>query len=75
MEAIIADFGTRGLVLRAVMLDRLGRTVWQQTPGETMTVLGELEETAELAHLAGGQVTPLTKAQIAELQIHFNVHW
>lgn len=75
VEATIADFGKRGLTLRAVMLDRLGPTVWHRTPGEAMAVLEELEETARLVHLAGGRVTPLTDAQMAELRIAFGASW
>ncbi len=75
VEATIADFGRRGLVLRAVMLDRLGPNVWHQTPGEAMGLLEELEETAKLVHLAGGQVAPLAPPQIEELRTTFGASW
>ncbi|MDI3383625.1 aldolase [Xenophilus aerolatus] len=75
VEAAIADFGQRGLVLRAVMLDRLGPTVWHRSPGEAAAVLEELEETAKLLHLARGQVTSLTDPQIAELRAAFGASW
>ena len=75
VEATIADFGRRGLVLRAVMLDRLGPNVWHRTPAEAMGVLEELEETAKLVHLATGQVAPLTGEQIGELRTVSGASW
>jgi ribulose-5-phosphate 4-epimerase/fuculose-1-phosphate aldolase len=75
VEAAMADFGARGLVLRAVMLDRLGPVVWHQSPGEAMALLEELEETARLMHLAGGSVTPLDAEQIEGLRTAFGASW
>ena len=61
--------------LRAVMLARLGPNVWHQTPALAMAVLEELEETARLALLTRGQASPLSSAQIAELQDTFGARW
>ena len=55
-----------GLHLRAVMLARLGPSVWRDTPAAAMAVLEEVEETARLWLLA--RPTPLDEAQLAEPQ-------
>ena len=62
-----------GVPLRAVMLDRLGPTVWHRSPTEASAVLEELEETARLWLLA--RPAPLTDAQIDELRQHLGAGW
>ncbi len=62
-----------GTPVRAVMLERLGPTVWHRTPAEASAVLEELEETARLWLLS--RPAPLTGAQIAELRHHFGAVW
>jgi ribulose-5-phosphate 4-epimerase/fuculose-1-phosphate aldolase len=66
---------SRGLQLRAVMLDRLGPNVWHRTPSEAMAVLEELEETAHLHLLTQGRSTPLDEAQIQALREQFGATW
>lgn len=61
--------------LRAVMLERLGPTVWHDSPSAAMALLEELEETARLWLLGARDITPLTEAQIDELRTHFNAPW
>ena len=65
----------RGVMLRAVMLARLGPNVWADTPAAAAAALEELEETARLAMLDGGLATPLEPAQIAELKQVFGAQW
>ena len=62
-----------GTPIRAVMLDRLGPTVWQRSPAVASAVLEELEETARLWLMA--RPAPLTADQIAELRQHFGARW
>jgi ribulose-5-phosphate 4-epimerase/fuculose-1-phosphate aldolase len=62
-----------GTPIRAVMLDRLGPTVWHRNPAEASAVLEELEETAKVWLLARAE--PLSDAQIAELRQHFGALW
>ncbi len=59
--------------IRAVMLERLGPTVWHASPGEASAVLEEMEETARLSLLT--RATPLGSAQIDELRQHFGASW
>lgn len=61
--------------LHAVMLDRLGPTVWHDSPGRAMALLEELEETARLWLLTNRRPEPLTASQIAELQARFPTLW
>ncbi|MCM2252264.1 MAG: aldolase [Ramlibacter sp.] len=72
---LIAHYGASGRPIRAVMLQRLGPNVWHDTPGATMAVLEELEETARLALSAAGACEPLTEAQIDELRRAFGARW
>lgn len=65
----------RGVPLRAVMLDRLGPNVWQQSPAAAMAVLEELEETARLWLLCQPRPEPLGAAQLDELRRHFGACW
>lgn len=61
--------------LHAVMLERLGPTVWHGSPASAMALLEELEETARLWLLSDRRATPLTESKIAELQARFNTLW
>ena len=65
----------RGTPLRAVMLERLGPTVWNESPAAAMATLEELEETARLWLLTGKKPAPLSDAQIDELRSAFGVAW
>ena len=76
----IADYGTRGTPIRAVMLARLGPNVWHDSPMQAMATLEELEETARLAILQqAGSSQPvcaaLSGAQIEELRQTFGARW
>ncbi|QEI09506.1 aldolase [Pigmentiphaga aceris] len=62
-----------GTPIRAVMLDRLGPNVWQDTPAAAMATLEELEETARLWLLT--QPAPLSESQIDELRSTFGARW
>ncbi|HUR88696.1 MAG TPA: aldolase [Ramlibacter sp.] len=64
-----------GAPIRAVMLSRLGPTVWHETPAQAMAVLEELEETAKLWRTADPKPLPLTAAQIEELRQAFGCSW
>ena len=63
----------RGATIRAVMLARLGPTVWHQTPAGAMATLEELEETARLWLLS--RAGPLGAQQIDELRENFGARW
>ena len=65
----------RGAPIRAVMLARLGPTVWHETPAAAMAVLEELEETARLWLDAAPKHGPLSDGQIEELRRHFGARW
>ena len=71
----IAGYAQRGVLLRAVMLARLGPNVWADSPAAAAAALEELEETARRAVLDGGQAAPLDAAQIAELKQVFGAQW
>jgi ribulose-5-phosphate 4-epimerase/fuculose-1-phosphate aldolase len=71
----IARYAAQGLQLRAVMLARLGPNVWGDSPATAAATLEELEETAKLAVLDGGQALPLETAQIEELRRVFGAQW
>jgi ribulose-5-phosphate 4-epimerase/fuculose-1-phosphate aldolase len=68
-------YGGRGRPIRAVMLARLGPTVWHDSPAAAMAVLEELEETARLLCLADLPPDPLSGAQIDELRQTFGARW
>lgn len=70
----IMRYGAEGRPLRAVMLERLGPTVWHDSPAAAMATLEELEETARLYLLANGGVA-LSTQQIAELRQTFDAVW
>jgi ribulose-5-phosphate 4-epimerase/fuculose-1-phosphate aldolase len=75
VEKLIDRYGTRGIPIRAVMLDRLGPNVWHDSPAQAMAVVEELEETARLACLARERPEPLTPGQIDELRVAFGARW
>lgn len=66
------DAGRR---LSAVMLDRLGPSVWGPSPAAAMAVLEELEETARLWLMCGRGVNPLDEAAIEALRQAFGARW
>lgn len=61
--------------LHAVMLERLGPTVWHDSPSSAMALLEELEETARLWWLTDRQPEPLKESQIADLQARHPTLW
>jgi ribulose-5-phosphate 4-epimerase/fuculose-1-phosphate aldolase len=61
--------------VRGVLLERLGPVVWETSVSRAAYVLEELEETARLWHLAGGNVTPLDDAALQELREVFSARW
>ncbi|MFN7395310.1 MAG: aldolase, partial [bacterium] len=65
----------RGTPIRAVMLERLGPTVWLASPAEASAVLEELEETARLWLLCQPRPQPLDAARIEELRRAFGASW
>ena len=69
----ITHMQAAGKPIRAVMLDRLGPTVWHRSPAEASAVLEELEETARLWLLS--PAAPLNPDQIDELRQHFGARW
>jgi 3-dehydro-4-phosphotetronate decarboxylase len=71
----IEAYANDGLSLRAVMLERLGPSVWHNSPAQAMAVLEELEETAKLYCWSHGQTTALTQDQVRELESRFGVQW
>jgi ribulose-5-phosphate 4-epimerase/fuculose-1-phosphate aldolase len=81
-ELVAAAIG-RAPAIRAVLLDRLGPTVWHDSPATAMAVLEELEETARLWLMANARASssntpppaPLTAARIDELRTAFGAVW
>ena len=71
----IRRYGDAGTPIRAVMLARLGPNAWHDTPTAAMAVLEELEETARLVVLTGGDIAPLSDAHIEELRRAFGARW
>jgi len=69
----IATARAADMALRAVMLERLGPTVWHHSPAEASAVLEELEETARLWLMSHPE--PLSAEQIEELRQHFGAQW
>lgn len=61
--------------VRGVLLERLGPVVWESSVSKAAYALEELEETARLWHLAGGNVTPLDASALQELRDVFNARW
>lgn len=64
-----------GTPIRAVMLDRLGPTVWHESPTAAMALLEELEETARLWLMTTPKPTPLPDSEIDALRQHFKAPW
>jgi len=75
VAAVIARATARGAAIRAVLHERLGPTVWEQSPAQAMAVLEELEETARLWLLTNPKPSPLTSMQIDELRDAFGARW
>ena len=73
--AAIAQARQRGAVLRAVMLDRLGPTVWHDSPAAALATLEELEETARLWLMTTPRPAPLNASQIDALRQAFGAVW
>ena len=73
--AAIAQARQRGAVLRAVMLDRLGPTVWHDSPAAALATLEELEETARLWLMTMPRPAPLDPSQIDALRQAFGAVW
>lgn len=71
----IARYGGAGTPIRAVMLTRLGPTVWHDTPAAAMAALEELEETARLVVLHGAPPEPLGEPEIEALRKAFRARW
>ena len=61
--------------VRGVLLERLGPVVWESSVSKAAYALEELEETAKLWHLAGGNVTPLEESALQELREVFSARW
>ena len=74
-DTVAAHIAAAAQPLRAVMLERLGPTVWHSGPAAAMALLEELEETARLWLLSGRSAQPLSAAQIDELREQFNAPW
>jgi 3-dehydro-4-phosphotetronate decarboxylase len=74
VEAAITAHGRAGHPIRAVMLAKLGPTVWHSSPEATLAVLEELEETARLT-LQVPQAEPLSDEAIEELRQAFGARW
>jgi ribulose-5-phosphate 4-epimerase/fuculose-1-phosphate aldolase len=75
VAAEIAGARERERPLRAVLLDRLGPTVWHASPAEAMAVLEELEETARLWLMTTPRPTPLSETQLDDLRSAFGARW
>lgn len=71
----IERYAARGMELRAVMLARLGPTVWHASPAAAMATLEELEETAQLVAMRPQAVSPLSLEQLYDLRRQFGAHW
>jgi 3-dehydro-4-phosphotetronate decarboxylase len=75
VTATIRAGAQAGHPIRAVMLDRLGPTIWHGSPAEAMATLEELEETAHLWWLTRRSARPLDDAAIDELRRVFAARW
>jgi ribulose-5-phosphate 4-epimerase/fuculose-1-phosphate aldolase len=75
VAALIEAARTRAAPIRAVLQDRLGPTVWHESPAAAMATLEELEETARLWHITDPKPAPLADARIDELRRTFGARW
>lgn len=66
---------SKGVILRAVMCDRLGPQVWHQNLSSAMATLEELEQTARLWIDANRNVQPLARSQLDALRERFGCVW
>ena len=73
VENAIRRYAEQGLLLRAVMLSRLGPNVWHDSPSQAMATLEELEETARLSLMVDTE--PLNESSIDELRQTFGAYW
>jgi ribulose-5-phosphate 4-epimerase/fuculose-1-phosphate aldolase len=73
--AAIARYRDRGIAIRAVMLERLGPTVWNVDPASAMATVEELEETARLVFALGEGCAVLTESQLHDLTQVFGLGW
>ena len=71
----IGRYRERGTPIRAVMLERLGPTVWNDDPATAMATLEELEETARLACDSRHDQVALGEPEIQDLRDAFGVRW
>ena len=71
---LIRTYAAQGTPVRAVMLPRLGPNVWHHTPGSTMALLEELEETAQLM-LLQPDTPPLCASELDDLRQTFGAKW
>ena len=72
---LIRQYASLGTPIRAVMLDRLGPTVWHRSVEQASAVLEELEETARLWLACGREAAALTDPQIEQLRANFGASW
>lgn len=75
VERLIKEQALKGLPLRAVMCERLGPQVWNDSPSTTMATLEELEQTAMLWLRGNMSARPLSEQEIEELRQKFNAKW
>jgi 3-dehydro-4-phosphotetronate decarboxylase len=79
VASLIAEYAAKGVLLRGVMIERLGPNVWAGDPATAMGILEELEETAKVALLAAQNsirdLTPLDVSAIDELRKAFHIDW
>lgn len=74
VATLIRQYAAQGVLIRAVMLTRLGPNVWHDTPAAAMATLEELEETARLALLAP-HTQPLSDSALDDLRQSFGARW
>lgn len=75
VAATIARYAASGTPIRAVMLERLGPTVWHSAPASAMATLEELDETACLWNTRRSDIPPLDDARIEALRRNFGACW
>ncbi len=71
----IASGRSKGVPIRAVMLDRLGPNVWGDSPAAASAILEELEETARLWLMVEPRPSPLSDREIDDLRRQFDARW